>query len=109
MNLMTPELLEWVRELLETDNIKQFYWSKPWRILRKVRRQVDNNECQRCKRAGRHSPSEMVHHKKEVRYYPELALTLANVECLCNSCHNKEHPEKLGSLRKPRFENEERW
>lgn len=109
MNLMTPDILNWLKQLIKEDRVKEFYWIKEWRIIRKVRRKLDNEECQRCKRAGRYSKAEMVHHKKEVRHYPELALTLDNTECLCNSCHNKEHPEKLSGFRVKKFENEERW
>ncbi|WP_088033519.1 HNH endonuclease [Evansella clarkii] len=51
-----------------------------------------------------------VHHKKEVKKFPELALVLDNVETLCVNCHNEEH-DRLAEVnnRKPRFENEERW
>lgn len=45
MNLMTPEILDRLVELIRTDKVKEFYWTKEWRIIRKVRRQMDNNEC----------------------------------------------------------------
>ncbi|HEP1658630.1 TPA: HNH endonuclease [Streptococcus pyogenes] len=109
MNLMTPEILEHLKLLIAEDRVKEFYWTKEWRLIRKVRRRKDSNECQRCKRDGRYSPAEMVHHKNEVRYHPEQALDLDNIECLCNSCHNKEHPEKLHGYKKKKFDNEERW
>lgn len=109
MNLMTPELLDWLVELIRTDKVKEFYWTKEWRIIRKIRRRKDNNECQRCMRAGRYSPADMVHHIKEVRHYPILALDLDNTECLCNACHNKEHPEKLRGYRRRKFDNVEQW
>lgn len=66
-----------------------------------------NNECQRCMRAGRYTPADMVHHKKEVRQHPELALELDNTECLCNPCHNREHPEKLNGYHRRKFDNDE--
>lgn len=109
MNLMTPEILNQLRKWITDDTVKYFYWLKEWRIIRKVRRRIDNNECQRCKRIGRHSPADMVHHVKEVRHYPDLALTLANTESLCNACHNREHPEKLQKHKNKKFDNEERW
>lgn len=109
MDLMTPNFLSWLKELLRDNRIKEFYWTKEWRLIRKMRRRIDNNECQRCKREGRYSPAEMVHHKKEVRFFPDLALNLENTECLCNACHNREHPEKLHGFKKKKFENEERW
>ena len=109
MNLMTPDILDKLRQWLADDTVKYFYWLKEWRIIRKVRRKIDNNECQRCKQTGRHSPAEMVHHIKEVRAYPELALTLSNTESLCNACHNREHPEKLQKYKIKKFDNIERW
>ena len=109
MNLMTPEILDRLVELIRADKVKEFYWTKEWRIIRKVRRQKDNNECQRCMRAGRYTPADMVHHKKEVRQHPELALELDNTECLCNPCHNREHPEKLNGYQRRKFDNEEQW
>jgi 5-methylcytosine-specific restriction endonuclease McrA len=50
--------------------------------------------CQKCKRYGKHVPATMVHHIKEVEFYPELAYDDDNLTSLCDHCHNKEHPEK---------------
>lgn len=109
MNLMTPQLLDWLLSLLREGKVKEFYWTKEWRTIRKIRRRLDNNECQRCKRLGKYTAAEMVHHKEEVKHRPERALELANTECLCNSCHNKEHPEKLSRYTARKFDNQERW
>lgn len=109
MNLMTPAILKQLNEWIDTNSIYQFYWTKEWRIVRKIRRQKDNNECQRCKREGRYKAADMVHHKQEVRHRPDLALTLDNTESLCNACHNREHPEKLNGYKQKKFDNLERW
>lgn len=51
-----------------------------------------------------------VHHKKEVKQFPELALVLSNVETLCKQCHNEHHDRlKVQREKKKRFSNQERW
>lgn len=109
MNLMTPDILQGIRQMIQDDTLIRFYKSKEWHIIRATRKRLDNNECQTCKRNGRYSPAEMVHHIKEVRNYPELALDLSNTECECNACHNKLHPEKLSGYNRTTIISDERW
>ena len=94
MNLMTPKLLSKLVLWIQNDQVDRFYWTREWRKIKKIRRVLDNNECQSCRALGLCSPAEMVHHIKPVREYPELALSLENLESECNACHNKLHPEK---------------
>ena len=54
----------------------------------------DGYMCCRCRRYGKKTPATVVHHKKHVDEYPELAYEDDNLESLCNACHNKAHPEK---------------
>ncbi|MBC1616414.1 HNH endonuclease [Listeria booriae] len=89
-------------------DMTRFYNSKAWKNVRAEARRRDNNECQLCKEEGKHSKCEAVHHIKEVREHPELALVLSNLVCVCKVHHNREHPEKLQKQKK-KFENEERW
>ena len=51
-----------------------------------------------------------VHHKKEVKEFPELALDINNIETLCISCHNDEH-DRLAEYKQKadRFETDEQW
>lgn len=111
MNLMTPKLLTELKKLIANNEVHKFYWWKQWKFLRARVRKRDRNECQRCKRNGDQSRAEVVHHIKEVKDYPELALDMNNCEALCKACHNIIHPEKLGKYKKQkkRFVNEERW
>lgn len=110
MNLMTPTLLAQLNQLIANDEVAKFYQWKQWRFLRSRVRKKYNNECQRCKGLGKQSKSDMVHHEKSVRDYPELALSFDNCKPLCNPCHNLEHPEKFGKVKKvKKFMNEERW
>jgi 5-methylcytosine-specific restriction enzyme A len=100
--------------LISTDKLITFYMSKEWKALREKALIRDNNECQLCKAKGKYRKADCVHHMKEVKIHPELALTLDNLQCLCNKCHNEVHDRlSIWELNKPKaqpkFVNEERW
>lgn len=65
----------------------------------------DHYICQDCltaKRRGaqiriRQRKNLIVHHILPREQYPELELELSNLISLCESCHNKRHPEKGGN------------
>ena len=87
----------------------KFYNDRVWRKKRKDIIERDNKECQKCKRRGKFNKATCVHHKKHLRENPLLALDDDNLESLCDSCHNEEHPEKLNNDTKEKFTTEERW
>lgn len=87
---------------------RKFYKSSAWNKLRKVALDRDNNECQECKRAGRVSKGQNVHHIKEIYYHPELAMELDNLETLCINCHNNEHDRTFGSNKEEEWP-DEKW
>lgn len=99
---------------IKSDNLMKFYKSRTWMTLRLHALRRDKNECQICKSKGKYRKADCVHHMKEVKEYPELALTLDNLQCLCNACHNEVHDRlSIWELNKPKkefeFVNEERW
>lgn len=102
--MKTKELIK----LIRTNNLMKFYKNKEWRELRIKALERDNNECQMCKARGKYTKAENVHHMKEVKAYPHLALELDNLQCLCIRCHNEVH-DRLEEVNKPKFVNEERW
>lgn len=102
------ELAQWINKLISYHNIKAFYNSGLWEHVRAEALERDNNECQKCKAKGLYSKAQCVHHKQHVRKRPDLSLTLDNTISLCNSCHDKEHPEKFNNKPKEQL-NEERW
>jgi len=55
----------------------------------------DDYMCQSCLKNNKIKKADVVHHIKELEDYPELGLTLSNLESLCHKCHNKHH--KTGS------------
>ena len=99
-------------KLIQMNNLMKFYKSREWMSLRLVALSRDNHECQECKSRGKYRKADCVHHVKEVKDHPGLALTLDNLKCLCNSCHNEVHERSnIWELNKPapKFTNEERW
>jgi 5-methylcytosine-specific restriction endonuclease McrA len=77
-----------------TEKSKGFYHSKAWRRVRRVVLARDRYRCKPCWRRNQLTVANTVHHIKPLDEYPELALTLSNLESICPSCHNREHPEK---------------
>lgn len=104
----TKELVTWINELIIEDKIYKFYKSKYFRRLRKEVLREQHFECQRCKEKGKltivkdsKKKSGVVHHNKEVREHPELALSKHYIDeqgnkqkqliVLCNECHEIVH------------------
>lgn len=70
------------------------YTSARWKRKRIHILKRDNYMCQECRKYGRQRQAVTVHHIKHVDKHPELAYTDSNLISLCESCHNKAHPEK---------------
>jgi 5-methylcytosine-specific restriction enzyme A len=77
-----------------------FYKSTAWLKCREYVLIRDHFLCQPCLRKGRLTPANTVHHIVPLEEAPELALDPDNLESICPSCHNKEHPEKGGNGKK---------
>jgi 5-methylcytosine-specific restriction endonuclease McrA len=101
--------LRWLEHLIRQDKLIPFYKCKEWRALRQEALERDNFECQECKRKGRYKRAQNVHHLKEVKARPDLALELNNLECICIACHNAVHDKRLRNDHRKPFVNEERW
>jgi 5-methylcytosine-specific restriction protein A len=80
---------------------KRFYNSDAWKKCRPIILTRDRYLCQECLRKGILTPANTVHHIKHYKEHPELALDPNNLEVICDSCHNKEHPEKGKKKKKP--------
>ena len=72
---------------------KNFYSSRPWVKLR-LAFLAENPLCHDCRCNGRIEPAVDVHHVRERKEFPELALEWSNLQALCKRCH-------LGKRRKP--------
>lgn len=101
---------------IKEGNVHYFYTSRTWRKKRLEILERDNYECQICKQNGKVTVGTkkeplVVHHIKELKQYPELALVNRNLLSVCSSCHESVcHPNRLGVRQKEKgFINEERW
>ena len=116
----TIELAKWINELIDTDRLWKFYKSIEFRHLKEEVLREQHYECQECKKLGKITKANTVHHVQFVRKHPELALSkyytykgkqYKNLIAVCPACHNKLHPEKIenNNRNKNKFKNEERW
>jgi len=74
---------------------KAFYTSRAWADCRKAYKKSVGGLCERCLKAGRYSPGEIVHHKIHLTpqniTQPNITLDWDNLELLCRDCHAAEH------------------
>ncbi len=64
-----------------------------WRKVAVLRRRLDHCLCQRCRKEGRSTLSNLVDHIVPVHVRPDLRLDLDNTQVLCASCHGKKTDE----------------
>lgn len=72
-----------------------FYKSKEWKKTSNLIKIRDLGLCQQCKREGRTTFADMVHHKIPLQKRWDLRLDWSNLESLCIDCHNKIDHTKL--------------
>ncbi len=72
----------------------EFYSSGKWKAKQKKILRRDGYQCQICKRYGRLTEAELVHHIIEYEDDPSLGLVDSNLVSLCRKCHNKVHGDK---------------
>ena len=77
--------------------IEDFYVSPQWRRKRELILRRDGYRCQECRRYGRITQANTVHHIQHLEDRPDLALVSSNLVSLCRACHAKAHPEKGGA------------
>lgn len=75
-----------------------FYKSKQWERKRENVLKRDRYECRECKRYGKVTGAQMVHHVKPFEQYPELKLENNNLISLCNKCHGSMHDRTTNEL-----------
>lgn len=68
---------------------KRFYNSKAWDVCRTTVLIRDHYLCQECLDNKIIRVYDVVHHIKPLKDYPELALTVSNLICLCHTCHSR--------------------
>jgi 5-methylcytosine-specific restriction endonuclease McrA len=75
-----------------------FYKTAKWKNKREKIMRRDQYLCQECKRFGKTTAAQTVHHINPLEQHPELALVSANLVSLCNECHERMHDRLTGEL-----------
>ena len=77
---------------------KAFYTSRAWADCRAAYKKSVGGLCERCLKAGRYSPWEIVHHKIHISPEnindPEIALSFDNLQLVCRDCHAQIHDRR---------------
>ena len=77
---------------------RDFYNSTAWKRTRQAYAASVGGLCERCLRAGRYVPGEIVHHIRELTPDnigdPGVALDWSNLELVCRDCHADIHEHK---------------
>ena len=104
----TADLTQWIYKLIEIDRLDKFYKGKHFKNLKREVMREQHYECQYCKDKGKLTivredikRSGVVHHVKEVREFPHLALSKYYIDdkgqrqrqlvVCCNECHEQIH------------------
>lgn len=72
-------------------NNNPFYKTKRWRNKREVILKRDEYMCRECKRYGKTTAANTVHHVFPYETHPEYKYNNNNLISVCNQCHNKYH------------------
>lgn len=104
-------ITEDMKEQIRACRLHTFYTSAEWLRLRAMVLELDHHECENCKRRGKYTKANTVHHVNYVRKAPELALSALytdedgiskrNLVSLCHDCHEVEHGYRKKNNRKP--------
>jgi len=68
-----------------------FYNTKKWKQKRKTILKRDEYQCRECRRYGKFTPADTVHHIYPLEDYPQYKLNSNNLISLCNTCHENMH------------------
>lgn len=108
---------EQIKELIRTGHTAEFYHDKAWEKLSK-RIRKEQTECWFCKQHGKVGPADLVHHRYELKQYPEYAYSRyytdalgnkhINLVAVCFACHEEQHGRGYAAERK-HYTNAERW
>lgn len=82
----------------ETDH---FLLSREWAVVRMVALERDGGRCACCGRTAADGIVINVDHIKPRRKYPEHALTVSNLQVLCNECNHGKGNRFQTDWRKP--------
>ena len=73
-----------------------FYKTRKWERKRLAILRRDKYLCRECRRYGKTTPANTVHHIYPLEQRPDLALVTDNLISLCPKCHERMH-DKVGN------------
>ena len=113
------ELERFIKEMIKANTIYKFYKTKEWLYIKNKMKNKFHNECVDCRKLGRITMCEVVHHEQYVRKYPRLALDefyidkkgnrKRNLIPLCHACHLKRHGYHNMNNSNKKILNSEKW
>lgn len=71
--------------------LSDFYNKQAWKSKRVAILKRDNYKCRECKRFGRVTGADTIHHALPLEIRPDLKLNNNNLVSLCNECHEAMH------------------
>jgi len=74
------------------------YKDKKWKKKRESILKRDGYLCRECKRYGKTTPANTVHHIKPADKHTELKYNDKNLISVCSSCHNTYHDRDTNEL-----------
>ncbi|BBN99171.1 hypothetical protein St703_18760 [Sporolactobacillus terrae] len=77
---------------------KNFYTTSRWKHKRKRMLRRDSYLCQECKRYGKSTEAQMVHHCYPYEDYPQYKLDDWNLASMCNGHGDAMHDRNTGKL-----------
>lgn len=80
---------EWNKQSSKNKAGDPFYSGRKWRRLRAAKL-MESPLCEECKRQGRVTAANEVHHVVPRLDAPDRAYEWSNLECLCKSCHSRQ-------------------
>ena len=113
------ELERFIKSMIKANTLYKFYKTKEWLYLKNKIQNEYHNECVDCRKLGKITPCDVVHHEQYVRKYPRLALNeyyidkkgnkKPNLIPLCNACHLKRHDYHNNNKSSNKLKNSEKW
>lgn len=84
--------------------MSSFYKTKRWIRKRENILRRDNYLCQECRRYGKTTPANTVHHIYPLELYPEFGLVNENLLSCCTTCHGTFHDRMTNQITKKGIE-----
>lgn len=67
----------------------QFYNSREWKELSKIKKAKEDYLCEECRKKGKIVAGKEVHHIVPIAKNWDLRLDYKNLQLLCSECHRK--------------------